>query len=169
MGWLFWRAVSVFFGAKLSSISWSRDYYFNAYLPTLFEKSSTVLLRLDSAAIYFAARFVLLLSEGGVYFFGKPGDIKRRLDKVRTNIVESRYCTDLLMRKKLRVCPESYTCTILTLSLKFSRELTANCTRRWLPLNSTAMTPTSNLCISDSTVAEEQSNQCLLRVVHRKK
>ena len=37
MGWLFWRAVSVSFAAKLSSISWLCDYYhFQAYLPTLF-------------------------------------------------------------------------------------------------------------------------------------
>ena len=36
----------------------------------------TVFFRSDAAAtIHFAARFVRLLSEGGVYFFGKPGDI----------------------------------------------------------------------------------------------
>ena len=36
----------------------------------------TVFLQSDAAAtIYFTARFVRLLFEGGVYFFGKPGDI----------------------------------------------------------------------------------------------
>ena len=36
---------------------------------------NTVSLRPDPAAtIYLAARFVRLLLEGGVYFFGKPGD-----------------------------------------------------------------------------------------------
>ena len=36
----------------------------------------TVFLRSDATAtIYFAARFVQLLFEGGIYFFGKPGDI----------------------------------------------------------------------------------------------
>ena len=38
--------------------------------------TAIVFLRLDIAAmIYFAARSVWLLFEGGVYFFGKPGDI----------------------------------------------------------------------------------------------
>ena len=47
--------------------------------------NSTVFLRSDAAAtIYFAGRFVRLLFEGGVYFFGKPGDINDGLDKVRT-------------------------------------------------------------------------------------
>ena len=37
---------------------------------------TTVFLRSDAAAtIYFAAHFVRLLFEGGVYFFGKPQDI----------------------------------------------------------------------------------------------
>ena len=36
----------------------------------------TVFLRSDTAAtIYFTARFVRLLFEGGIYFFGKLGDI----------------------------------------------------------------------------------------------
>ena len=36
----------------------------------------TVFLQSEAAAtIHFAARFVRLLFEGGVYFFGKPGDI----------------------------------------------------------------------------------------------
>ena len=36
----------------------------------------TVFLRSDAAAtIYFTARFVRLLFEGSVYFYGKPGDI----------------------------------------------------------------------------------------------
>ena len=36
----------------------------------------TVFLQSDAAAtIYFAARFMRLLFEGGVYSFGKPGDI----------------------------------------------------------------------------------------------
>ena len=36
----------------------------------------TVFLRSDAAAtIYFAARSVRLLFEGGVYFFGKPRDL----------------------------------------------------------------------------------------------
>ena len=36
----------------------------------------SVFLRSDTVAtIYFAARFVRLLFEGGIYFFGKPGDI----------------------------------------------------------------------------------------------
>ena len=38
--------------------------------------SSYVFLRSDTAAtIYFATRFVRLLFEGGIYFFGKPGGI----------------------------------------------------------------------------------------------
>ena len=37
----------------------------------------TVFLQSDAVAtIYFAAHFVRLLFEGGIYFFGKPGDIK---------------------------------------------------------------------------------------------
>ena len=37
---------------------------------------NTVFLRSEAvAAIYFTARFVRLLFEGGIYFFGKPGDI----------------------------------------------------------------------------------------------
>ena len=36
----------------------------------------TIFLQSDAAAtIYFAAHFVQLLFKGGVYFFGKPGDI----------------------------------------------------------------------------------------------
>ena len=36
----------------------------------------TVFLQSDATAtIYFAACFMWLLFEGGVYFFGKPGDI----------------------------------------------------------------------------------------------
>ena len=39
-------------------------------------RNAIVFLRSDTAAtIYFAARFVRLLLEGGVYFFGMPGDI----------------------------------------------------------------------------------------------
>ena len=38
--------------------------------------SHIVFLRSDTAAtIYFAAHFVWLLFEGGVYFLGKPGDV----------------------------------------------------------------------------------------------
>ena len=38
-------------------------------------KSCTVFLQPDAAAtIYFAAHFVQLLLEGGVYFFGKPAE-----------------------------------------------------------------------------------------------
>ena len=38
----------------------------------------TIFLRSDAmATIYFTARFVWLLFEGGVYFFGKPGDINK--------------------------------------------------------------------------------------------
>ena len=37
---------------------------------------NTVFLRSDTVAtIYFTAGFVQLLFEGGIYFFGKPGDI----------------------------------------------------------------------------------------------
>ena len=37
---------------------------------------NTFFLRSDTmATIYFAAHFVRLLFEGGIYFFGKPGDI----------------------------------------------------------------------------------------------
>ena len=40
------------------------------------EKRYTVFLRSDATAtMYFAACFVRLLIEGGIYFFGKPGDI----------------------------------------------------------------------------------------------
>ena len=47
----------------------------------------TVFLRSDAAAtIYFAVHFVWLLFEGGVYLFGKPGDINNgwiRYERVR--------------------------------------------------------------------------------------
>ena len=40
------------------------------------EKRYTMFLRSDAmATMYFAACFVQLLFEGGVYVFGKPGDI----------------------------------------------------------------------------------------------
>ena len=45
-----------------------------------------VFLRSDTVAtIYFTASVVRLLFEGGVYFFGKPGDINDSLDKAHTS------------------------------------------------------------------------------------
>ena len=45
---------------------------------------STVFVRSDTAAtIYFTPRFVWLLFEGGIYFFGKPGDIDSWIRYVR--------------------------------------------------------------------------------------
>ena len=44
----------------------------------------TVFLQSEAATtIHFAARFVRLLFEGGVYFFGKPGDSWIRYVRVR--------------------------------------------------------------------------------------
>ena len=46
------------------------------FQPGIFFSQYTVFLRSDAAAtIYFTVRFVRLLFEGGIYFFGKPGDI----------------------------------------------------------------------------------------------
>ena len=47
------------------------------------------------ATIYFAARFVRLLFKGGIYFFGKPGDINYGcMDKVGTSeiVMVARHC-----------------------------------------------------------------------------
>ena len=80
------------------------------------------------------------------------------------HVYESRYVQTSSWEKNIAGLPQILPhVRFLTLSLKFSREFTANCTREWLPLNSTVM-PTFNQSISDSTAAEEQSNQYLLCV-----
>ena len=62
------------------------------------------------ATIYFAARFVRLLFEGGVYFFGKPGDINNSWIRHVRAVIVARHCQQYVQPLSLAVsrCNDSY-------------------------------------------------------------